>query len=59
VPTHEEQSKTLKIAKGTLIVVDINTADYLGRNSLPKHFCPDNRVNVSPLITNSKDIKVI
>lgn len=49
----------MKIKKGTLIVIDINTKDYQGRTPLPDHFVPDNRIQVKPLITDTSDKNLI
>lgn len=38
VYTHKPEFHRLVVKKGTLIVVDVNTKDYLGRASLPEHF---------------------
>jgi hypothetical protein len=50
---------TIRIKKGTLIIVDINTKDYQGRIALPDHFVSENRIEMRPLITDTKDKTII
>jgi hypothetical protein len=59
VGTHQEDLYTIRIKKGTLIVVDINTKDYQGRMALPDHFASENRIEMKPLITDTADETII
>jgi hypothetical protein len=58
VPTHNKNLYSIKIKKGTLIIVDINERDYQGRITLPECFMADNRIKVKPLISNTKSDKL-
>jgi hypothetical protein len=59
VSTHQKDLFTVRIKKGTLIVVDINTKDYQGRMALPHHFVSENRIKMMPLITDTTDRTII
>lgn len=39
------------VKKGTLIIIDVNTKDYLGRAEVPEHFATKNRLKVNSLVT--------